>query len=66
MRAQLHLRQVLSSIQAMTMPPAGNEIFIGAANQKFQNGELIHEVTLEFLDEVIERFVAFVKEQGDK
>ena len=40
---------------------AGNEILIGFANKKFEDGELTHEVTLEFLDEVMERFVGFVK-----
>lgn len=65
-RAQLHLRQVLLSIQAITLPPAGNEILIGFANKKFENGELKHEVTLEFLDEVMERFVGFVRELSDK
>ena len=64
-RAQLHLRQILSSIQAKTLPLAGNEIFIGAAVQKFEEGVLTHEVTLQFLDEVIDRFVVFVKEQED-
>lgn len=64
-RAQLHLRQILSSIQAKTLPLAGNEIFIGGAGQKFEGGKLTHEVTLQFLDEVIDRFVVFVKEQGD-
>ena len=65
-RAQLHLRQILSSIQATTLPLAGNEIFIGAAGKKFEGGKLTHEVTLQFLDEVINRFVVFVQEQGDK
>jgi chromate reductase, NAD(P)H dehydrogenase (quinone) len=65
-RAQLHLRQVLLSIQAITLPPAGNEILIGFANKKFENGHLKHEVTLEFLDEVMERFVSFVRELSDK
>lgn len=64
-RAQLHLREVLASmgIQANVLPPAGNEILIGGAGQKFENGELAHEVTLQFLDEVMKRFVAFVKEE---
>lgn len=62
-RAQIHLRQILSSVQAVTMPPAGTEIYVGGAGQKFENGELTHEVTLQFLDEVIDRFIAFVKEQ---
>jgi len=64
-RAQLHLRQVLMSmgVNAKIMPPAGNEIFIGAAGQKFTDGELTDEATLTFLDAVIDRFIAFAKEQ---
>lgn len=67
-RAQLHLREVLASmgIQAKILPPAGNEILIGGAGQKFENGELAHEVTLQFLDEVMKRFVAFVKEEEEQ
>ena len=48
------------------MPPAGNEIFIGSAGQKFQDGELTDEATLEFLDKVVDKFVTFVKEQEAK
>ena len=64
-RAQLHLRQVLMSmgVNARILPPAGNEIFIGSAGQKFTDGELTDEATLTFLDTVIDKFVAFVKEQ---
>ena len=64
-RAQLHLRQVLMSmgVNAKIMPPAGNEIFIGAAGQKFADGELTDEATLTFLDTVIDKFVAFAKKQ---
>lgn len=64
-RAQLHLRQVLMSmgVNAKILPPAGNEIFIGAAGQKFADGELTDEATLTFLDTVIDKFVAFAKEQ---
>lgn len=67
-RAQIHLREVLASmgVQANVIPPAGNEILIGGASQKFENGELVHEVTLQFLDEVMKRFVAFVKEQEEQ
>lgn len=67
-RAQLHLRQVLASIgvQAKTMPPGGNEIFIGLAGQKFQDGELTDRATLDFLDKVIDRFVSFVNEREVK
>lgn len=67
-RAQLHLRQVLASmgIQANVLPPAGNEILIGGGGQKFKSGELTHEVTLQFLDEVMKRFVDFVKEENEQ
>lgn len=64
-RAQLHARQILTSVEALTMPTAGNEILIGGAARKFENGELTHEVTLQFIDEVMERFLAFVKVQHD-
>ncbi len=67
-RAQLHLRQVLMSmgINANILPPAGNEIFIGSAGQKFQDGHLTDESTLKFLDKVVDRFVTFVKEHEAK
>ncbi|KAA0955902.1 NAD(P)H-dependent oxidoreductase [Sporosarcina sp. ANT_H38] len=65
-RAQMHLRQVLQSIQATTLPPAGNEIFIGSAGQKFLDGGLRDEGTLKFLDQVVDKFITFVKEQEIK
>lgn len=65
-RAQLHARQILTSVGANMMPAAGNEILIGGAGQKFENGALTHEVTLQFIDEVIERFMEFVKTERDQ
>lgn len=67
-RAQLHLREVLASmgVQAKILPQAGNEILIGGAGQKFEDGELTHEVTLQFLDEVMKRFVDFVKAEEEQ
>ena len=50
-------------VNAKIMPLAGNEIFIGAAGQKFEDGTLTDETTLQFLDQVVEKFVAFAKEQ---
>lgn len=63
LRAQLHLRQVLSSpgLQARVLPPAGNEILINQAIPKFQDGRLKDEATLNFVDEVVERFIDWVK-----
>lgn len=63
-RAQLHLRDILASagIQAKLLPPgAGNEILINQAANKFAGGRLTDETTLQFLDQVIDRFVAFVR-----
>jgi chromate reductase, NAD(P)H dehydrogenase (quinone) len=63
LRAQLHLRQILASpgLQARVLPPAGNEILINHALPKFQDGRLVEEGTLQFLDEVMERYIDWVK-----
>ena len=60
-RAQLHLRQILSSpgIQAKVLPPAGNELLINQAASKFQQGRLTDEPTLELVDRVVRRFIDF-------
>ncbi len=65
-RAQLHLREILSSpgMWGRIMPPGGNEVLINFAEQKFDavTGRLTDEVTLEFLDGVIDRFLQFCAE----
>ncbi|MEH7393075.1 NADPH-dependent FMN reductase [Bacillus sp. JJ1474] len=63
-RAQMHLREILSSpgVQAKILPPGGNEVLIGLANQKFdETGQLVDEGTLKFLDEKVAKFIDFVK-----
>lgn len=64
-RAQMHLREILVApgIQAKILPPGGNEVLIGFANQKFneQIGQLVDEGTLSFLDSKVETFIDFVK-----
>lgn len=62
-RAQLHIRQILASpgVQARLLPPAGNEIVINLAEQKFKDGRLVDEATLKFVDEVVLRFIDFVQ-----
>ncbi len=62
-RAQLQLRQILQSLQVNFMPPAGNEILINMAAQKFDSEKLrlIDEPTLQFVDGVIFKFVDFVR-----
>ena len=63
-RAQMHLRQILSGLQANMMPPAGNEILIGFANQKFNSGRLTDEATLTFIDGIMNKFIDFVATQS--
>jgi chromate reductase, NAD(P)H dehydrogenase (quinone) len=62
-RAQMHLREILAApgIQAKILPPGGNEVLIGLANQKFDTqGQLVDEGTLTFLDSKVETFMDFV------
>lgn len=60
-RAQEHLRQILKSpgVSAFTLP--GNEVFIGGIHEKMDDqGNLLHQPTIEFLDEVINQFVNWI------
>ncbi|WP_400163319.1 NADPH-dependent FMN reductase [Brevibacillus sp. TJ4] len=61
-RAQLHLRQILSSpgMAARVLPPNGNEVLIAMAEQKFRDGKLQDEATLLFLDQVTDRFAELI------
>lgn len=63
LRAQLHLREILTGIQAKLLPPIGNEVLINFASQKFddQSGRLVDEGTLFFLDGILDKFVEFIK-----
>ncbi|MBU8877393.1 NAD(P)H-dependent oxidoreductase [Bacillus sp. FJAT-29790] len=61
-RAQIHLRQILNSpgVSALTLP--GNEVFIGAIHEKFdESGKLIHEPTVNFLNTVMDNFLDWVE-----
>jgi len=59
-RAQYHLRQILV---ALNMPVVNQpEVMIGNAAQKFtQNGQLIDEVTREFIQKLLAALVQLVK-----
>ncbi|HWO74524.1 MAG TPA: NADPH-dependent FMN reductase [Bacillus sp. (in: firmicutes)] len=57
-RAQMHLRQILNSpgVSALTLP--GNEVLIGTVQEKIdESGNLIHEPTVQFLDQVVTNFM---------
>lgn len=60
-RAQLHLRQILDApgVNATVMP--GSEFLLGRAHRAFDdNGDLIDERTVDFLDSCFYRFLRFV------
>lgn len=60
-KAQIHLRQILNSpgVGVFTLP--GNEVFIGSIMDKMDNeGNLIHEPTIEFLDGVVDNFIDWI------
>jgi len=62
-KAQMHLREILASpgISARPLPPGGNEILINFAGQKFDaSGRLVDEMTLAFLDGVMQKFFAWI------
>ncbi|HLT55715.1 MAG TPA: NADPH-dependent FMN reductase [Bacillota bacterium] len=62
-RCQLHLRQILSSpgISARVLPPAGNEVLVNFAQNKFdESGKLTDEGTLEFLDGIMDKFLDWI------
>ena len=57
-KAQLHLRDILfsSGISSPLLP--GNEVYLGAAHEKFDaDGNLIHEPTIQFIDTVVDNFI---------
>jgi chromate reductase, NAD(P)H dehydrogenase (quinone) len=64
-RAQMHLRQILNSpgISALTLP--GNEVFIGAIQEKLdESGRLVHEPTIQFIDTVMDNYINWIQKQS--
>ncbi|WP_257159120.1 flavocytochrome c [Corynebacterium cystitidis] len=60
-RAQLHLRQILDApgVDASVMP--GNEFLLGSVHEAFdEQGSLIDEGTVAFLESCIKRFTRFI------
>ncbi|WP_117170249.1 NADPH-dependent FMN reductase [Paraliobacillus sediminis] len=61
-KAQLHLREILFSLSSPLLP--GNEVYIGAVHQKINDdGELIDESTVKFLDSVVNNFLLWFNQQ---
>ncbi|MFS0672614.1 NADPH-dependent FMN reductase [Ornithinibacillus sp. 179-J 7C1 HS] len=66
-RAQLHLREILSStgVHAKVLPPGGNEVLINLAAQKIEQetGTITDITTIEFLDSKVDTFIDFINAQ---
>ncbi|MEK4090596.1 NADPH-dependent FMN reductase [Viridibacillus sp. FSL H8-0110] len=59
-RAQIHLREILSNPALAPVLLSRNEVYIGAVHTKLNEaGELIDESTIAFLDTVVDNFIAF-------
>ena len=61
-RAQLHLREILSNPALAPLLLPGNEVYIGSVHEKIgENGELTDQATIDFLDSVVTNFIEFYK-----
>lgn len=59
-RAQLHLREILSNPSLAPDILPGNEVYIGRIHEKLNTeNEIIDEQTIDFLDQVVDNFVSF-------
>src|SRR5690625_3528404 len=58
LRAQMHLREVLSNPALAPQILPGNEVYIGSVQDKLnEQGEVTDSATLDFLDNVVKNFV---------
>ncbi|KIL39165.1 NADPH-dependent FMN reductase [Gordoniibacillus kamchatkensis] len=61
-KAQAVLRTVLFAMGLSSPLLPGNEVYVGAAHEKFDaSGRLIHEPTITFLDGVVDNFIAWYR-----
>ncbi len=59
-RAQIHLREILSNPSLSPALLPGNEVYIGSVHEKINEaGEIIDQGTVAFLDQVVQNFLAF-------
>lgn len=59
-RAQIHLREILSNPALAPVLLPGNEVYIGSVHEKFNDtGELTDQATIDFLDSVVTNFIEF-------
>ncbi|MFD1206558.1 MULTISPECIES: NADPH-dependent FMN reductase [Sporosarcina] len=59
-RAQIHLREILSNPMLSPALLPNNEVYIGSVHEKLNDkGELIDQGTIDFLDMVVNNFIEF-------
>lgn len=59
-RAQIHLREILSNPMLSPVLLPNNEVYIGSVHEKMNDaGELTDEATIKFLDSVVANFLQF-------
>ncbi|MBS4178446.1 NADPH-dependent FMN reductase [Lederbergia citrea] len=59
-RAQIHLREILSNPALAPVLLPGNEVYIGSVHEKINEaGELTDQGTIDFLDQVVKNFIEF-------
>lgn len=59
-RAQIHLREILTNPSLAPILLPGNEVYVGAIHEKLNSDHEINDTnTLDFLDQVVDNFVDF-------
>ena len=59
-RAQIHLREILTNPNLSPILLPNNEVYIGSIHEKIiEAGEITDQATIEFLDTVVKNFVEF-------
>lgn len=65
-RAQMHLREILSNPALSPMLLPNNEVYIGAIHEKMNDaGEIVDTATIDFLDKVVDNFVEFYEKLAE-
>lgn len=63
-RAQIHLREILSNPSLAPILLPANEVYIGAIHTKLDDeNNVTDEATVKFLDSVVENFIVFYNKQ---
>ena len=66
-RAQMHLREILSNPALAPILLPGNEVYIGAVESKLdEQGQLTDQATIDFLDKVVGEFIEFYARISDQ